>query len=252
MIKTYEGNRQIAVAAAEQAFGALQHVSDTRMLFQSGGWRFEIILRGSEYRDHGTVEPYQVLELRLPLTAPIKFGIHDKGSYVHIGPVPLVTTGDPGFDATWAVKGVPAEVVQYALDENVRLWFHRVQQHAGPHLALQTDESGALVFHHSIHLPHEKRRWPLTPALLSTAAEAMCHFANNLEATYRARREDIVVRGGEEAALVWEQQNQQVSAARPLGWVRWVLVRTAWWSFVLATVLTDRSRSSWWMMRVTG
>ncbi len=249
MFKTYEKHRQVAVAAAEQAFGSVQHVSDTCMLFQSNGWQFEIILRGADYRDGGSV-PYQVMELRLPLTVPIKFGIHERNSYVHMGPVPLITTGDPGFDAAWAVKGVPREVVQHALDETVRLWLHRVQQHAGPHLMLQTDESGALTFNHSISLPHEKRRWPLTPELLSTAAEAMCRFANNLEATYRARREDIVAREGEAAALAWEGQNQQVSAARPLGWVRWVLVTFLVLSTLLILAIT--ALFVLWMMQVTG
>ena len=59
--------------------------------------------------------------------------------------------------------------------------------------------------------------------MISDAANALCHFANTLEATYRNRRAEIVAQQGEASALAWEEHNNTLIAAQPLRWVRWVL-----------------------------
>ncbi len=214
-----EDRRQAAVAAAEQALPGLQHLSPQRMVAEVGGRRVELTLRAAVVvRD--TASPNRLLELRFPLAVPIKLGTEQRSNYVHVGPVPIVTTGDPAFDAKFVVPGVPNEVVQRALDAPTRAW---MQQYGQVHLMLTTDEWGALSFSRSISLPEENRRQPLTPQVISDAANALSHFANTLETSYHARRAEIVAQQGEAGALAWEAQNDKLIKARPLGWVRWAL-----------------------------
>jgi hypothetical protein len=217
MLMTNEDRRQLAIAAAEQALAGLQHLSPTRMVAEVGGRRVEVTLRGAQMRTD-TPDPNRILELRFPLAVPIKLGINQRSNYLHVGPVPIVTTGDPAFDAAFVVPGVPNEVVQRALDAPTRAW---MQHYGQVHLMLHTDEWGALSFSHSISPPRENPRQPLTPELISDAATALSHFANSLEACYRARRAEIVAHQGESGALAWETQNEKLVKARPLGWLRW-------------------------------
>lgn len=217
MLMTNEDRRQLAIAAAEQALPGLEHLSPTRMVAQVGGRRVELTLRGAPMRTD-TPDPNRILELRVPLPVPIKLGINQRDIYVHVGPVPIVTTGDPAFDAAFVVPGVPSEVVQRALDAPTRAW---MRQYGQPHLMLQTDAWGALSFSHSISLPRENPRLRLTPQLIADAARALSHFASSLEASYRARRAEIVAQQGEAGALAWEAQNEKLIQARPLGWLRW-------------------------------
>ena len=219
-----EQRRQFAIAATQQALGAVRFLSPTQMVADVVGRRVELVLRtqvagGGESRPSRR-EPNRLLELRFPLAVPIKFGLNMRSNYVHVGPVPIFTTGDPEFDGVYVVAGAPSEVVQRAFDAPTRAW---IQHYGQPHLMLQTDDGGALSFLHPVLLPHEGHRRPLTPQAVFDAANALSHFANALEAGYRARRAEIVAQQGERGALAWEEHNKGLIAARPLRWLRWVL-----------------------------
>jgi hypothetical protein len=97
MMDSSEERRQLAIAAAQQALGALHHVSPTQMVAEVGGRRVEIVLGSAQVhmRQGGRSVPNRVLELRVPLAVLSKFGIEARSIYVHVGPVPIVTTGIP-------------------------------------------------------------------------------------------------------------------------------------------------------------
>ncbi len=225
-----EDRRQVAIAAAEQALPGLQHLSPQRMVAEVGGRRVELTLSDADSAN-------RLLQLRFPLAVPIKLGVEQRSNYVHVGPVPIVAagaprldakhvvpgvpnpvpiviTGDPAFDAKFVVPGVPNEVVRRALDAPTRAW---TQQYGQVHLMLHIDEWGALCFSHSVTLPKENSRQPLTPELISDAAKALSPFANKLEASYHACRAEIVAQQGEAGALAWEEENDKLIKARPLG-----------------------------------
>lgn len=217
-----EEHRQLAIAVAQQALGALQHVSPTLMLATIGGRRVEVILSSAHGglgsgRHMGSL-PNRALELRVPLSLPSRVVVQSRSGYVHVGPLPMITTGDPAFDAAYVVVGVPSEVLQSALDASTRAWIRQDE-----HRMLRTDEAGAISFVSAVKLPRENPRRPLTPQALGEAANTLCHFANTFEATYRNRRAEIVAQQGEAGALAWEEHNRQLIAVQPLRWVRWVL-----------------------------
>lgn len=207
---------------AQQGLGVLHHVTPTLMLAEVGGRRVEVSLRsahgGLGSGRHTGSRPNRALELRIPLAVPSRVVVQSRGGYVHVGPIPLLNTGDPVFDAGYVVVGVPSEVVHGALDGPTRAWIQQDE-----HRIFRTDEQGALSFVCAVQLPRENPRRPLTPEALRAAAASLCHFANGLERGYRTRRAEIVAQQGEAGALAWEEHNRQLMAVQPLRWVRWVL-----------------------------
>lgn len=217
-----EEHPQTAIAVAQHALGALHHVAHDHMVAQVGGRHVDLLLlsaRVSRGRSEHSV-PYQVLQLRIPLAVPLRLSVNRRDIYVHVGPVPILSTGDPGFDVVFTVCGVPAEVVTPALDGPTRAWM----QQCGPDLAVGTDDAGALTFHHSVTLPSENTAHPLTPEKIHAAGLALRHLAEALERTYRARRAAIVAAQGEPFARRWEEQNREIIGAQPMRWLRWVLL----------------------------
>jgi len=54
---------------------------------------------------------------------PLCLWVHHRGSAIHLGAPPEVSTGDPQFDATCEVHGFPAEVLVRVLNESTRRRF---------------------------------------------------------------------------------------------------------------------------------
>lgn len=238
-----EEYRQTAIAVVQSALGAVQHVAHDHMVANVEGRQLDVrllnaqISRGRSY----VSAPYRVLALQMPLAVgALRFTVNRRDNYVHVGDVPIVSTGEPFFDSTFAVAAVPAEVVTPALDEPTRGWMLG----CGPDVQVGADDDGILGFAHAVTLPNQQTNFPLTPEKVHAAAHALRHLAEALERTYHARRAEIVATQGEAGALSWEEQNRKLIAARPTRPLLYLAVGcigVGLLAILLATVLFTRA-----------
>lgn len=210
-----EQHRQLGVAVAQSALGA-REVAHDHLVTEVRGRHLDVRLTSAHVWQHRTSRnlPYRILELQFPLAAPMRLEVNWRDNYVHMGPEPILSTGDAAFDATFIVWGIPADVVTPALDQTTRDWIRSI----GP--GVTVNDAGALTIGHAVTLPNERGSQPLTPERVVATAHALSHFATTLERCYQARRAEIVATQGEAAALAWKERSHKlIHRPRPIRWL---------------------------------
>lgn len=196
-----EAARQRAFEAAQAAFAAIEPIDARTVRARVDGRevlvRFDDTVFGSS-RGQRRV-PFGLTTLRVPLSRqlPIVIGAEVRQSYVHLGSIPEVRTGDPAFDARIFVFGSPAEVVAAALEPATRTWI--VSMGENPTVRL---EDACVSSHWST--PGVSGR--TTPADLLQAARTQIRLADACVAAYDARHQAIRQERGIAAADAWHAE----------------------------------------------
>lgn len=185
----------------QKAVGPIQELNQRA---EVGAWRFAATFRGRpvSIAIHGRKGAFSGVRYGSPLGLPIRMYVD--GHHTSYFLADVITTGDPEFDRLYKVRGIPAEVVQAALDPGMRQWYLRTYGEKPP----QTDTAdGSIGLYRSYRRTYDTFELPdsdvPTVGEIAHFLEVAVGLADRLTAAYHAQVAAIAATHGKAAADNW-------------------------------------------------